>query len=115
MLSRSAWSMKIARTQREHSHAPPRLGGHDAANLESLGADEHLVADLEVELREQLRPDERATVAQQLVRVGDAIAERHRALQRELRLDRVQLHHLQRRGGRWAARWSRSRSPRTGR
>ncbi len=66
-----------------------------AADLERLGADENLVADLEVELREQFRPDERATIAQQLVRVRDAVAERHRALQRELLLHGVQFHHLQ--------------------
>ena len=49
-----------ARAERERADAAPRLGGDDAANLERLRSDQDAVADLQAELRQQLRPDERA-------------------------------------------------------
>ena len=49
-----------ARSKREHAPCGARFGGDDAADLEFLGADENLVAELQIELRHQLRPHQRA-------------------------------------------------------
>ena len=51
-----------------------------------------LIADFEAELRQQLRAHERAVPFEQRVGIG-AVAQRQRAVQRELRPDRAQLHH----------------------
>jgi len=59
-----------ARPDAERADAAPRLLLDHTANLERLRADEDAVAHPELELREQLRPDQRATVSHQLVRVG---------------------------------------------
>ena len=92
-----------ARAERERADAAARLRRDDAANLERLRADQELVADAQIELRQQFRPHERAAVAQQRVRVRHAVAQRQRAVERKLRLDGAQLHHLQRRPCRPAA------------
>ncbi len=59
-------------------NAPMRRPGSavdDAADLERLRADQHLVADREIELRQQFRPHEHAVALQQRVRVA-SVAQR---------------------------------------
>jgi hypothetical protein len=55
-----------ARPQTEGSRTVPGLLGHDATDLEGLAAEHDLVTDLQVELREELRPHDRAASAQEI-------------------------------------------------
>ena len=83
-----------ARAEAERAEAAAGLGGDHAANLERLRADEDAIADAQVELRQQLRPHERAAPASAASCEYGAVAQRQRAVERKRRLHGPQLHHL---------------------
>ena len=58
-----------ARAEAERAGAVPRLFADDAADLELRAPEEDLVPFLEVELSEELGPDERAVIAEEIVGV----------------------------------------------
>src|SRR4030095_2961578 len=72
--------------------APVGFFGDDTANLESFRADQDTVADLQPELREELRTDNRSVTLEQGMRIR-AVTQLHRSIQRKLRADRPQLRH----------------------
>ena len=71
-----------ARPDAERADVPAGLLLDDAANLERLGPDEDPIANRQLQLRQQLRPDQHAAAAKQLMRVA-ARFQRQRAVERE--------------------------------
>ena len=71
-----------ARPEAERSSPAARLGRDDAPDREAGVADNHLVADGDIELREQLGPDQQAPPLQQRMRVRLATAELEHAVKR---------------------------------
>ena len=81
------------RADAEGAEPPARLRDDDAANGEPFRSDRQRVADLDVQLRQQLRTHEHAEVLEQRVTVGPIVGELHPAVVRERPLDRAKLHH----------------------
>ena len=69
-----------SRAETEPSGPPSRLAVENAANREAAVADHELVADRDVELGQQLGPNQRATASQQSVRVGLPVAQADHAI-----------------------------------
>ena len=77
-------------------NAPSRRPGSASITpriVKLLRADRQPVADLHVELREQLRAHQHAEVLQQRVLIRHAVGQLHPAVVRKAGLDRAQLHH----------------------
>ena len=81
------------RPHAEGAKAATRLALDDAANGIALRADGERVANGHAQLRHQLRAHDHAEPAQQLVAVGDAVREAHRAVIRKALFDGAQFNH----------------------
>ena len=82
------------RTEAERAERASGLERDDAANDELRLANRDRVADREAELRQQLRPHQRAVVFEQRMRVRPAVLQGELAVKRKPRLDRTQLDHF---------------------
>ena len=75
-----------ARAEAERADAAARFLRDDAADGERHAADEQRIADGEAELREQLRPHQRAVVREHRVRELAPVLQEHLAVERKARL-----------------------------
>ncbi len=85
----------ITRGPRLNSPMPlPGSLAMSAADREQRLTDGDLVADLDVQRRQQLGPDQRTTMLEQRVGIGLSVGQFHRAVEREACLDGAQFGHL---------------------
>ena len=75
------------RTEAERPQLSPRLSQDDTSDLERALADDDLIPDGHVELREQLRPHQRPAPGEQAVVVRHIVLQHQLAIERKRRLD----------------------------
>ena len=79
------------RPEAERSQLPARLPQDDAPDLERPLANDDLIIEGDVELGQQLRPDQRTAPGQQPVVVGHVVLQHKLAIERKRRLNTAQL------------------------